>query len=229
VPRTTAEPRDDAAVRLRAGASALGVQLDDAQVATLCRFLHELELWNARVNLVGERDRLALVERHLVDSLAAVPLLSALEAAPRIADVGSGAGLPGVPLAIALRAPTTWLIEPRKKRASFLRSVRRALGDVGLEVVEARGEDVAARADCRGAFDVVVSRATLADRDLLACAAPLVRPGGLLVAYRGPNPGSPPDVGAVHASSFDGPTVHRYDLKGAGRAFRLDVWTRCFT
>lgn len=211
---------------MRVGASALGVGLDDAQVAALCRFLDELELWNERSNLVSECDRRSVIDRHLIDSLAAVPVLRSLGPNPRIADVGSGAGLPGVPLAIALRARTMWLIEPRRKRSSFLRSVRRALSDVHLEVVAARGEDVASQPENRAAFDAVVSRATLADRELLECAAPLVRPGGLLVAYRGPAGGPAPIANDAPDQPFGGAEVHRYELTGAGRQFRLDVWRR---
>jgi 16S rRNA (guanine527-N7)-methyltransferase len=226
VARKSAEAVAAAGPRLRQGATALGVDLDDAAIQALSRYLDELELWNARMNLVGEHDRRSLIDRHVVDALAAVPTLRSLGTCLRIADVGSGAGLPGVPLAIALRPGGMWLIEPRKKRASFLRSVRRALPELRLEVVENRGEVVARRPGLAGTFDAVVSRATLDDRELLACAAPLLREGGLLVAYRGTG-----DAGAQAAPGplFEGPVAHRYTLTEARREFRLDVWTRRFT
>lgn len=216
----------EAGPRLREGAAALGVELDDAAVGALSRYLDELELWNARTNLVGEHDRRTLIDRHLVDALAAAPVLRALGENLRIADLGSGAGLPGVPLAIALRPREMWLIEPRKKRASFLRSVRRILPELGLQVAEERGEDVARRTEVTGALDAVVSRATLADAELQACSAPLLRDGGILVAYRGTG-----DVRAEPASiaQFEGPVTYPYTLTEARRGFRLDVWTRRFT
>lgn len=216
----------DAGPRLREGAATLGVQLDDAAVTALSRYLDELELWNARTNLVGEHDRRTLVDRHLVDALAAVPVLRALGGSLRIADLGSGAGLPGVPLAIALRPREMWLIEPRKKRASFLRSVRRILPDLGLQVAEERGEDVARRTELTGALDAVVSRATLADGELQACSAPLLREGGILVAYRGAGEGA---AESLSIREFEGPVSHRYTLTEARRGFRLDVWRRRFT
>lgn len=217
---------EDAAQRLRDGASALGVEIDDEGLEDLLRYLGELELWNARTNLVGEHDRRSLIDRHVVDALAAVPLLRALGNRLRIADIGSGAGLPGIPLAIVARPREMRLIEPRQKRASFLRSVRRALPRVHLEVAEERCEDTARRQELAGTFDAVVSRATLPDTELQACATRLLREGGALIAYRGTGDTTP---AAASAPGFDGPVSHRYALPEAGRTFRLDVWTRRFT
>ena len=218
----------EVASRLQAGASSLGIVLDETQVLALGRFLDQLDLWNTRTNLVGEHDWRSLIDRHLVDALAAVPVLLQIGGQLRIADIGSGAGLPGVPLAVALRPRAMWLIEPRKKRASFLRSVRRALPDIGLEVVEARGEEVAAVPENTAGFDAVVSRATLSDDALRACAEPLLRNGGLLVAYRGTTDTVPADD-ALPSAAWTEPAVHRYVLSAARRTFRLDVWTRRFT
>lgn len=220
------EPALEAGPRLREGAAALGIELDDAAVSALARYLDELELWNSRTNLVGEHDRRTLVDRHLVDALAAVPVLRALGERLRIADLGSGAGLPGVPLAIVLRPREMWLIEPRKKRASFLRSVRRILPELGLQVAEERAEVVAQRAEMAGALDAVVSRATLAVAELQACSAPLLREGGILVAYRGAGDAAPEPA---TIRQFEGPVRHPYTLTEARRGFRLDVWKRRFT
>lgn len=211
--------------RIREQAATLGVELEAAAVDRLVRYLDELELWNTRTNLVGEHDRRVLVDRHIVDALAAVPLLRGVGPDLRIADVGSGAGLPGVPLAIALEPREMRLIEPRHKRASFLRSVRRVLPEVHLEVSEERAEHVADRPPLARSFDAVVSRATLGDADLLSCAARLLRDGGVLIAYRGGD--STPH--AATGSGFTPPVSHRYVLTEARRSFRLDVWTRCFT
>lgn len=218
----------EARSRLRTGAAQLRTELDEAQLAALERYLEELMLWNARTNLVGEHHWQSLVDRHLLDALAAAPLLRELGARLRIADIGSGAGLPGVPLAVAVAPRAMWLIEPRKKRASFLRSVRRALPGLGLEVVEARAEDVTKDPANAGRFDAVVSRATLSDAVLRACVEPLLRDGGLLIAYRGSHEPAPPREG-THPAAWTGPTVHRYVLGAARRAFHLDVWTRRFT
>jgi 16S rRNA (guanine527-N7)-methyltransferase len=225
-PRSTGPPID-AAARLRSGARSLGVELDDECIASLVRYLDELDLWNARVNLVGEHDRRTLIDRHVVDALAAVPLLRALGPELRIADLGSGAGLPGVPLAIAIRPREMCLIEPRRKRANFLRNIRRVLPGLGLHVLEERAEDVALRDECVARFDAVVSRATLGDEELQACAAPLLKDGGLLVAYRGVIDSEQKPI--APGSEFSRPFTHAYSLWEARREFRLDSWTRCFT
>lgn len=206
---------------LRAGAAALGVDLDARALDRLERYVDELERWNARSNLVGEHDRRALVERHVVDSLAAVPVVRAVGADLRIADVGSGAGLPGVPLAIVLEPREMVLVEPRRKRASFLRAVRRLLPDLPLRVVEGRVEDLAATSEDTASFDAVTSRAALDDSDLCNAAAPLLRDGGLLIAYRGPNVADDQGEPTVAVASFAAPRVEPYNLPGVGRKFAL--------
>lgn len=223
---------EDSAARIAAGARTLGVELDARALAELGRYLDELELWNARSNLVGEHDRHALIDRHLVDALAAVPVLRELGPGLRIADLGSGAGLPGVPLAIALRPREMVLVEPRRKRASFLASVRRALPEVALRVLEGRADALAAVDE--GRFDAVVSRAALGDEELGASAARLLRPNGLLVAFRGLGDATASDTsaadatdhGAAATAAFAAPISHRYALPGANRSFRLAIWQR---
>jgi len=218
------EPAVATEERLRTGASALGVELDPPRLAALTTFLDLLVSWNSRLNLVGEHERSALVDRHLVDSLAAVPLLAGLGAKLRVADIGSGAGLPGIPLAIAAGTREMVLIEPRRKRASFLRAVRRAQPELGLTVIERRGEELS---DLEPAgFDAIVSRAALTDEALLGVARELLRDGGLLIAYRGasPSPGEAP--GSSNASGFGPSQVHRYLLPGPGRSFALVVRER---
>ncbi|MBY0275178.1 16S rRNA (guanine(527)-N(7))-methyltransferase RsmG [Candidatus Binatia bacterium] len=216
------------AERLHTGAQLLGVALDQEQLAALCLFVDELGVWNARTNLVGQHDRSTLIDRHVLDSLAAAPMLRDHGPALRIADVGSGAGLPGVPLAIALRTQTMWLIEPRRKRASFLRSIRRLLPTYGLEVLEARAEDLAGRRGETPVCDAVVSRAALTDEALQLVAAPLLRDGGLLIAYRG---AATEDVAAASlvTTGYSERRSSAYSLEAARRSFRLDVWRRSFT
>lgn len=230
---TAVESSDRAATRarLQAGAAVLGVELDARALDQLTLFLDELELWNARSNLVGEHDRSTLIDRHVVDALAAVRLLRAHGDRLRIADLGSGAGLPGVPLAIALRPHEMLLVEPRRKRASFLRAVRRRLPDVALRVLECRAEDLDPAS--AGALDAIVSRAALPEDRLGRAAAPLLRHGGLLIAYRG-GPGATGAVSTPRGSEATGPfapaRVESYQLPGSQRRFGLVVReTNCFT
>lgn len=216
--------------RLRDRARAFGVELSDGALRDLATFLDELELWNARANLVGQHDRATLIERHLVDSLAAVPLLRGLGENLRVADLGSGAGLPGIPLAIVLQPREMLLVEPRRKRASFLRAVRRKLTGLAIAVHEGRAEEIAPAET--GPFDAVVSRAALSETALRAAAAPLVRHGGLLVAYRG-DPAQGQDTSADLGREVDGfgvARIYHYELERPSRRFALLVRERiCFT
>lgn len=210
--------------RLRERAHALGVEVDAAGLDDLATFLDELERWNARANLVGEHARETLIDRHLVDALAAVPLLRALGDGLRIADLGSGAGLPGIPLAIALRPREMVLVEPRRKRASFLRAVRRRLAALSINVVEGRAEELVLSSEA--GFDAVVSRAALSEEELPAVGAPLLRHGGLLISYRGASGATPTGEAAKEITGYGPLRVQHYELASPRRSFALLVRER---
>lgn len=168
------EPLTAEGVALRIEAQALTVGLEEA--ATLVRFLDLLEHWNRVHNLTGIRDRSELVDRHLVESLALEPFV----AGPTACDIGSGAGLPGIPLAVVLPGVAFTLIESRRKRASFLRHAKATLALDNVEVLHARAEDVTA-----GPFDTVLARAVAPPAELLRLAEPLVALRGRLVLLTG--------------------------------------------
>lgn len=150
-----------------------GCPVPDATAAQLAAFLNLLERWNRVFNLTGLRGADELVGRHLVESLALAPLL----AGESIADVGSGAGLPGMPLAAAEPARRFTLIEPRAKRCRFLRHAAAELGLGNVTVIEARAEDVDAALE----FDSVVARAVAKPLELLELCRELTLPGGRLL------------------------------------------------
>ncbi|MBM4269201.1 MAG: 16S rRNA (guanine(527)-N(7))-methyltransferase RsmG [Deltaproteobacteria bacterium] len=205
---------------LREGASALGVALDAVALARLGLFLDELDRWRERVNLVSVRSRLEIVDRHVVDSLAAVPVLLAEGSGIRVADLGSGAGFPGVPIAIAAVGLRVTLVEPRRKRANFLRAVLRRLDRPGLGVVESRIEDLAPPRTAP--FDAVTTRATFPVEELPGVAGPLVRTGGLVVAFT--RDGEP--VAGAADSGFESAVAYRYRLADETGAFQLTSWRR---
>src|SRR5512147_1806232 len=151
---------------LKAGAAVLGIELDPAMVADLVRFSDVLDLWSARTNLVSCGSARELVERHLLDSLAVAPLLPE---AGTIVDLGTGAGFPGLPLAIVRPRQRFVLVESRRRRVSFLHEVRRTLGMGNVEVVEGRAEEVPSQYEhgARG----VVSRAVWSDESFLEIAS----------------------------------------------------------
>lgn len=136
---------------LEAAAAELGVLLPSAQSERLLQFATLLRRWNAAFNLISRRDLPRLVARHLLDSLSLLPLLRGT----RVLDLGTGAGLPGVPLAIARSDVRFTLIDRSERRIRFVRQAAIELGLQNVDAVEA--DYVHFRAD--GQFDTVVSRA----------------------------------------------------------------------
>ena len=138
---------------LRRGLEQLGAPDPGAAQALLDRYLDELQRWNERFGLVGTVDRGELVVRHVLDSLGPWRLVSELAGNGRILDVGSGAGFPGLPLAILLPNLSITLLERSKRRSAFLKTCCLLLGLRRVTVVEAGLLDAA------GAFDVLTFRA----------------------------------------------------------------------
>lgn len=130
--------------------------------------------------LLGPREVDRLWDRHVLNCAVVGELL---ETGERIADIGSGAGLPGIPLALARPDVQVFLIEPLLRRSDFLRETIDALG-INCVVVRGRAEDRSVR-DELGATDVVVSRAVASLDKLTKWSAPLLRPGGRMVAIKG--------------------------------------------
>jgi 16S rRNA (guanine527-N7)-methyltransferase len=177
-----APTRPDASGRplLETGIEALGLHLPDAAVDRLVAYLDELERWSGSYNLVSYDSRRDLVVRHLLDSLA----VRAWTGDGAVLDVGSGAGLPGVPLAIADPARPVTVLDANGKKVRFLRHVRRVLMLDNLAPVQARVEQYAPPEP----FACVVSRAFADLARFATLAAHLLAPGGRLVAMKGKRP-----------------------------------------
>jgi 16S rRNA (guanine527-N7)-methyltransferase len=161
--------------RLDAGISALGIALDDAAIVRLLDYVDLLERWNAAYNLTAVRDPAEMVTRHLIDSLAILPYVSGAT----LADLGSGAGLPGVPLAIAAPTRETLLVDSNGKKARFLREAVRRLDLKHVRVAESRVEDVA------GTFDCITARAFASLGEMLGWGGHLLAPQGVWLAMKG--------------------------------------------
>jgi 16S rRNA (guanine527-N7)-methyltransferase len=168
------DPRSSPEGRLLAGLLAL--KLDPALAAPLLKYLGELVLWNKAYNLTSIRDPAEMVTRHVLDSLATLPHVEG-----RVVDVGSGAGLPGVPLALANSALNVTLLDSNGKKARFLRHVQRTIPLTNVEVVEARAE--AFQPPAR--FDTVISRAFGSQREFLEATAGLGGGNGRWLAMKG--------------------------------------------
>jgi len=166
------------------GLGELGLELGPAARERLLGYLALLVKWNRTYNLTAIRDPLAMVTHHLLDSLSVLPHLPLAALRPRVADAGSGAGLPGIPLAIARPQWRVALAESSQKKAAFLRqaAIELALGNV--EVHEGRVEAWRPQP----LFDLVISRAFSALGEFIAACRHLVVPGGTLAAMKGTRP-----------------------------------------
>lgn len=164
---------------LRRGLEGIGIALDDARIARLIDYLRLLVRWNQAYNLTAVRDPAAMVSRHLLDSLVVLPFVSA----PAIADLGTGPGLPGIPLAIARPGLAVHLVESNGKKVRFLREAVRRLELTDVAVIEARAE---IGPDPGAPVGQVISRALAALPLLCRLAAPWMAPGGQLLAMKGP-------------------------------------------
>jgi 16S rRNA (guanine527-N7)-methyltransferase len=139
---------------LAAGIDRLGLDVDAAARDKLGRYLALLDKWNRTHNLTAIREPTRMITHHLLDSLAVLPHLPARPGL-RIADVGSGGGLPGIPLAIARPAVQVTLIDSNRKKTAFLSQAAIELPLANVEVIAARVESYAPAA----LFDVVIARA----------------------------------------------------------------------
>ena len=166
--------------QLGEGLAAMGLDLPAKSQATLLAYVALLKKWNRTYNLTAIRDEAEMVVQHLLDSLSVLPGVqeSAL-AGRRWADVGSGAGLPGIPLAVARPDLDMTLIEAVDKKSAFQRQAKIELGLSNITVLNRRVEEV------EGGFDAVVSRAFAEIADFTRLAGHLLAPGGRLYAMKG--------------------------------------------
>ncbi len=173
------------ATQLADGIAALGLALPQETVDRLLAFGELLLKWNKVYNLTAIRNPQELITHHLLDSLAVLPYLETLN---RLADIGSGGGLPGVVLAIVRPGLIVSSIETVGKKASFQQQAKIELGLGNFSVVNKRVEQVQAEALPGGAPEGVISRAFSSLADFVALSGHLVAEGGALYAMKGANP-----------------------------------------
>ncbi len=178
------------AEQLSRGVAALGLTLPDGAQEKLLAYLALLLKWNRTYNLTAVRDEADMVTHHLLDSLAVVPLLGEVRT---LADVGSGAGLPGLALAVARPEMQIVSVEAVQKKAAFQQQAKIQLG---LANVEVRAERVEALPEGL-VFDAVISRAFSSIADFIRLAGRLVAPQGRLLAMKGIHPAD--EIAAIPA------------------------------
>jgi 16S rRNA (guanine527-N7)-methyltransferase len=185
------------------GTAELGLALDPRLGGDLLRLVDELAAANAHFNLTAIRDRPGMLRKHVLDSLSLQPYLRGA----RLADVGTGAGFPGLPLAIINPERRFSLIEATGKKARFVEQTVQRLGCANVEVVHARAETYRPFE----LFDVVMARALSSLADFVAYAGHLCAPDGRLLAMKGRRPED--EISAL-PRSFRVIAVHRLKLPG---------------
>ena len=162
-----------------------GIPFAPALPAMLKRYMDMLLEWNSRMDLTAVTDEAEILDKHLVDSLSVLKTDWLFREA-RLIDVGTGAGLPGLLLAMARPDLRVTLLDALKKRLGFLQAVCDDLGLQGVQIIHARAEDGARQKDMREAFDVAAARAVAPLNVLCEYLLPYVAPGGLALCWKGP-------------------------------------------
>ncbi|MFO1496764.1 MAG: 16S rRNA (guanine(527)-N(7))-methyltransferase RsmG [Lysobacterales bacterium] len=166
--------------RLTEGLDALSLALPAAAQTRLLEYIALLLQWNSAYNLTAVREPLAMIDRHLIDSLAILPYARDRD----LADIGSGPGIPGLVLALVQPYERVWLVDSNGKKARFLRECVRRFGLTHCSVHEQRSESL--RAD--PGFTQVVSRAYAELADFVRSTRALLAPGGCWLAMKGKYP-----------------------------------------
>ena len=212
---------------LSQGAARLAVPLSQRMIENLCVYLQELQRWSRVVNLVSSPDSQTVIRKHVLDCLA---LVSQLAFEGRLADLGSGAGLPGLIIAIVDPNRPIDLIEARRKRAHFLKAVVRKLGLRNVAVYEGRAEHLLQQERFRAAYRAVVSRATWNLDQFLALAHGFVHNSGWAMAMKGP--GVEDELRQTRMQDCPFVLHNRYDYTlpfGTERRTLLTFAKKCFT
>lgn len=166
--------------QLESGLNEMGLELTQVQQQKLLEYLALLMKWNKAYNLTAIRDPGEMVPRQLLDSLSILPLIQG----SRILDVGTGAGLPGIPLAICLPHASFTLLDSNGKKTRFVQQAKLELGLGNLEVRQSRAEQFS---DTAG-FDVITTRAFAALPKIVELTAGLLKNNGIILAMKGTVP-----------------------------------------
>ncbi len=169
--------------QLRLQVEAWGIELDESKLPLLDQYAHLLADYEL-ANVIGTKDRDRIVIEHLLDSLSCL-LFESLNRASSLIDVGTGGGLPGVPLGIVRPELNVTLLEATEKKINFLKYVREELNLRNLRLLNARVEEVGKGLEQREVFEVATARALAALPVVAEYCAPLVRIGGAVLAMKG--------------------------------------------
>lgn len=196
-PLPAAEPAADFEATLRAGSARLGLAPSDVQVRQLLDYLGLIQKWNRVYNLTALRDPREMLSHHLLDSLAVLPALARRQPGPaRLLDVGSGAGLPGVVIAILRPDVAVDCLDAVAKKSAFVQQVAVQLGLPNLRGIHARVEN------WQGQYDVISARAFASLHDFFSGSRHLLAPQGQWLAMKGRVPKD--ELAALHDGDSGG-------------------------
>jgi len=169
---------------LKGGLRELGYVPEEGCIRAFLSYLTEIKEWNKAYNLTALKKDGDIIIKHFLDSLLYMRALP--EGEIRVADVGSGAGFPGIPIKIMRPEIEMYLLEPSRKKSAFLRNVIRQLGLKKIEVIEKRIEEVKVGRELPHAVDVALTRALFTIKEFLKKALPIVTEKGILILSKGP-------------------------------------------
>ncbi|HIJ57790.1 MAG TPA: 16S rRNA (guanine(527)-N(7))-methyltransferase RsmG [Deltaproteobacteria bacterium] len=161
------------------GAKEMGIDIDPEQTEQCAIHAEELLRWARKINLTAITDPAEMAVKHYLDSLAPAPWFP--EELPRLLDMGTGGGFPGIPLKIYFKSMPVTLMDASRKKTNFLKHVIRMLDLEKVEVIQTRVEDISSPRS----YDIIVSRAVSNITKLCKMASPLLAPDGTIIAFLG--------------------------------------------
>ncbi len=187
---------------LKQGLTELNIPFTEEHTQAFNTLLTELKKWNRAYNLTALKTDRDIIIKHFIDSLLYMKALP--EGAIKLADAGAGAGFPGIPLKIIRPEIEMTLIEPTRKKATFLRQMIRILDLPSIDVIEDRIENLGKEHE--ETYDVIVSRATFSITKFLDSASPYIKKQGILVMSKGPKLSE--DLDELRKSSYAEKVIH---------------------
>ena len=173
-------------IKLREKLKKINIEFDDKKIEQFYKYMNLLIEWNEKINLTAITEPDDIILKHFIDSLTISKYINENK---KIADIGTGAGFPGIPLKIAKPNTQMFLIDSLNKRIKFLEEVIKQNEIANTFAIHARAEEIGHNKEYRGNFDVVTSRAVARLNVLLEYMMPLVKLGGKCICLKGPNIG----------------------------------------
>lgn len=210
--------------------SSHGFELSDSELAQFEQFLSLFMEYNAHTNLSAIRDREGIIEKHFIDSLYGVSIISEImetsqNPAPRLLDIGSGGGFPGIPLKITIPELDITLLDSVGKKVKAMSHFIENIGLTDIRAIQDRAESLAKNPDHKGKYDIVVSRATAYITDILFWSAPFLTKNGRIILYKMPGEDERRDIGQA-CQKYRLKLIGELEYELAGKARILYVFGR---